>query len=187
MQRFSLFTLALTSSALSSPLATRNICPNVPSAPFQLVAVNNVAPQDPNFKTYPLAANFPAEFNENLQVYASTGTPYSNTTAFDYAGPPLEALQTSHVPNYPPGPAETFDSVSPALSGPFQLSYTAPTSGHLTYICEPGYPSYFTIDDGGDFGFSLCVNSQVDTVLHRKALYWRGTDPSCESVSLRVA
>ena len=189
MQRLIHLWLSLASAAVASPVVKRNACPTAAPAPIHLVAVNNVAPQDPSFTTYPIAVSFPAEYNRALQFYASTRAPYNDTSTFDYLGASLNILQTNHTQQYPANtqPPVTFDSTAPPAGSPLQLQSGAPTNGHLTYVCEAGYPAYFTIDDSGDFSWTLCAGSAADPSIGRRLLYWRGTDPSCESVSLRIA
>ena len=154
-----------------------------PPAQFHLIGQSSSQPTTP----FPLTALFPAIFNLDLRVYASTtGTPYSNTSAFSYTS--QSSLETIHSTVLSPSEQDPFYSLQPTADSILTLRDGNTAEGGLTFVDDssPDALGYFTAGGAGEFAWSLCDGDAVDQQLGRKLIYFQGTDASCQSVSLRA-
>ena len=173
---------ALTASA--SPIK-RDICGTGLEKNFHLQAFSEVG--DVVYE-YPLAAVFPAP-DAYLQLVAQvSGDPFdlNAVTAFSYKD---GIISTNHTARYNPnGDAVIFSTGTITPDSLVTLETDQTSSSGFLLGCEPAPTSqeYFKYSpDEEEQQWSICNGDQVDTYLGRKVLYWQGTDPSCQSVSLR--
>lgn len=177
-----LSTVSVTMAA-SLPAGQLSSRSNGPPGSFHLIGQTSAQPAT----TFPLTALFPAVFNLDLRIYASTtGTPYSNTTSFSYT--PQGSLETVHSTVLSPSEQDPFYSLQPTADDILTLRDGSTAEGGLTYVDDSSADAlgYFIAGGAGQFAWSLCDGDAVDQQLGRKLIYFQGTDTSCQAVSLQA-
>lgn len=181
----------LASLAAASPLQSRQMPPNscgTAPAPFKLEAV------DTNGVSYPLAVTFAAEFGQTLRLTANPASPFTGTSLTEehIAGDVPAAgyvLSVQHkTQTNPNGDAVQFNSTVPAAGSLVLMSNPTDGTPGLGKVCGDliNNPTYYTADLGDINGWSLCDGDAVDKELGWKLLYYKGTDASCQTVSLKA-
>lgn len=192
-----MYTAALISLAMAaglgsaSPLKARQMPADAcgtAASPFHLEALA----QDGT--SYPLAANFAAEFGQTLRLVANPSQPFTGTTTFTdshIAGEPDSSgyvMSTNHATQVNPnGGAVVFNSTVPSAGSVMSFANPADGAPGLGKLCGDliNNPTYYTID-GGVYDWTLCDGDAVDKQLGWKIISYKGTDASCQNVALHV-